>query len=142
MAREWLPTVKDDPNLVVTFLDVANAFNTVHRRAVYDRLEAEVPTLLPHFRLLYGTPAPLFVRGPGDNLVSAEGLRQGDPLSPFYFCLVLRHVMDQVRAALPANAVLVHLAIADDQLFVRELNALSVWSWAPSSSTLPKRGAL
>ncbi len=35
-----------------------------------------------------------------------------------------------------------HLAIADDQLFVRELNALSVWSWAPSSSTLPKRGAL
>ncbi|KAL0224268.1 hypothetical protein P9112_003658 [Eukaryota sp. TZLM1-RC] len=71
-------------------IDYKNAFNSVFRSSIYDQLQLYFPELLPYFRLMYGTPSSLVFDS--FALTSARGVKQGDPLGPFFFCLALHSV--------------------------------------------------
>ncbi|CAI7830711.1 unnamed protein product [Closterium sp. NIES-53] len=66
-------------------IDVANAFNSSHRRVMFEGLrESPFLDLIPFLGIFYGTPNDLYLRaGPFvETLASARGSRQGDPFRP------------------------------------------------------------
>ena len=71
--------------------DLSNAFNSVARATIFEEVSEHFPSLLPFTTFLYGQPSPLIYRN-GDSsavLSSQEGVHQGDPLGPFYFCIAI-----------------------------------------------------
>ena len=90
-------------NCVVT-LDSSNAFNEVKRAAFVAELQSHFPQLLPFVETCYLEPASLSyfdptVAGHRSHILSAEGTQQGDPLSPFLFCLALQSVLQETLAS-------------------------------------------
>lgn len=79
----------------VLCLDVRNAFNSMSRHALFIAVAEQVPQLLPYFLLIYGQSSPLMTltRDGVFELESAEGVKQGGPLSSFLFCLALHQVL-------------------------------------------------
>ena len=72
-------------------LDIRNAFNTMRRDHIAECLRKYAPSLLITFVSCYSEPSYLAF---GEHiLLSDEGLQQGDPLSPAYFCLGLHDVL-------------------------------------------------
>ena len=69
-------------------LDFTNAFNSVHRAAVFEAVADHCPDLLAFTESAYGSPSHLWV-GEDRVIASAEGVQQGDPLGPLLFCLAL-----------------------------------------------------
>lgn len=71
------------------FLDLANAFNSIDRRHLASALADCNPQLLRAARWAYGSPSPLLMRSEAGHvqelLLSAQGVRQGDPLGPLLF---------------------------------------------------------
>lgn len=66
-----------------------------------------------HFFLL-----PLFVGRPWDKFGATRGLRQGDPLSPFFFTLVVDEVNFLKWLVVGREEVeITHLQFADDIIF-------------------------
>ncbi|CAI7905908.1 unnamed protein product [Closterium sp. NIES-54] len=87
------------PGWCVLQIDVANAFNSFHRFAMFEGLrESPFSGLIPFLRVFYGTPSDMYLRaGPYEqSLESARGSRQGDPLGPFLFAFTQQQVMESV----------------------------------------------
>jgi hypothetical protein len=101
------------PDHVLLQTDVENAFNCIHRSAIFSELRERMPQLVPFFRATYGFEGMLvYVREAGPVLIpSATGVRQGDALSMPFFALgsapVLRETASMVQEVFPA-------AVADD----------------------------
>lgn len=96
-------------------MDFVNAFGSVHRSALLRALYArpELSALFPYVYNLLSTNTPLYVsmNGAWSHLTDAsEGVRQGSPLSPLLFSLVVRLCAE--RAAIPASSKL--FAYLDD----------------------------
>ena len=88
-----------DKRLALLQLDITNAFNSCDRARVLGELYA-LPDLQPLFRIAdfaYSQPSALVLSG-CDGLIieSAQGVRQGDPLSALLFCVYMRQVLRQV----------------------------------------------
>jgi hypothetical protein len=87
---------------VIAF-DASNAFNSANRQRIFDELQAHFPGMLPFFRLLYGTDAPLWFRLDGEppaTVYSRQGVQQGDAAGPFLFSLGLKPALDQIALEL------------------------------------------
>ena len=69
-------------------LDFANAFNSIRRDAVLKAVAKHRPDLLDFVTSAYGAPTLLWL-GDDQQISSAEGVQQGDPLGPLLFCLAL-----------------------------------------------------
>jgi hypothetical protein len=68
-------------------LDFSNAFNSLRRDALLDAVSRHHPDLLDFALSSYGAASELWV---GETVLSsAEGVQQGDPLGPLFFCLAL-----------------------------------------------------
>ena len=80
-------------------LDISNAFNSCDRARLLTQLYA-LPQLQTIFRLAdfaYSQPSTLLLQGcDGQAIMSKQGVRQGDPLSPLLFCVYMREVLQQV----------------------------------------------
>lgn len=94
--------------------DATNAFNTICRRALAKAIRQYAPELYPLFLWAYGTPTPLLVRTPDGPvfLQSAQGVRQGDPLSALFFSIGVRPELEAIAAKIEEGDIL--LAYMDD----------------------------
>ena len=76
-------------------LDFRNAFNTIRRDHIADCLQTHAPSLSQLFHACYSEPSYLTF---GDEIFfSDEGLQQGDPLAPAYFCVDLHDILCGLR---------------------------------------------
>ena len=68
-------------------VDVENAFNSISREAILEKVTQTYPELEGWCRFCYGQPAKLFCDGEVLPFGSTMGVQQGDPLGPFLFAL-------------------------------------------------------
>ncbi|KAK3241326.1 hypothetical protein CYMTET_48893 [Cymbomonas tetramitiformis] len=95
-------------------LDCKNAFNTVHRRAIFQAVYEDFPELLGLTESCFRHEARLRWRGADGTfhwVSSAEGAQQGDPLGPFFMAAPLQPVL---QAALRAHPDVYIIAYLDD----------------------------
>jgi hypothetical protein len=91
----------------VLVLDAVNAFNTIHRQAIFEGLVTYCPELVRFFRWKYGQPSE--IRGTDGSIIgySESGCSQGDPLAMLYFCTGFQKVLIGLNARLSAAEELV-----------------------------------
>src|SRR4029077_1467276 len=75
------------PDRAFVKLDFSNAFNSLRRDALLEAVALHHPDLLDLALSSYGAPSELWVED--SILSSSEGVQQGDPLGPLFFCLAL-----------------------------------------------------
>jgi hypothetical protein len=96
-------------------LDFQNAFNTIRRDHIADCLLKHAPDLLPIFSACYSEPSFLTF---GDEIFSSdEGLQQGDPLAPVYFCVGIHDILCSLSSPFK-TAYLDDVALLGDPLSV------------------------
>jgi hypothetical protein len=93
--------------------DFHNAFNTIRRSSIKKALLDNCPFLVPFFMYGYSQPSKVFFRGmdPGEHLDITTGVKQGDPIATFCFCITLQAVLQSATDAHPEAHV---IAFADD----------------------------
>jgi hypothetical protein len=79
-------------------IDMTNAFNTVHREAIF-AAASRFPKLMPIVHLLYGSPSTLLHRG--GAILSEDGTRQGGVLSSLLFCLAIASPIKGLKLLCP-----------------------------------------
>ncbi|KAA0158290.1 hypothetical protein FNF28_06298 [Cafeteria roenbergensis] len=103
---------------VVVALDMANAYNSVSRRAMIEEVRRLDEKLVPAVLALYGSSSPLlFATDEGEvfELKSNRGVRQGDPAAGALFAIAVHPLVDEVRRAFPDVLI---LQMADDTTLV------------------------
>ena len=84
-------------------LDFKNAFNTIRREKMLEKVKEVIPDYLPYVSGTYLSPTTLFC---GDETISSNnGVQQGDPLGQMLFCLVV----DELAKSLESPLNLWHL---------------------------------
>jgi hypothetical protein len=79
-------------------IDFCNAFNTVRRDFVLEAVHKYFPQLLP---FAFSTMNFMSDLQFGDFVLrSDEGVQQGDPLGPLYFCLVCKELLESLKSEL------------------------------------------
>ncbi|CAI7829055.1 unnamed protein product [Closterium sp. NIES-54] len=92
------------PSWCALQIDVANAFNSFHRHAMFDNLrDSPFAGLIPFLHIFSGVPSSLFLHaGPFvETLASERGSRQGDPFGPFLFAFTQQLVMEPTMKDFP-----------------------------------------
>ena len=101
-------------------LDFSNAFNNASRVCAATALRDSACPLYRLAKWSYNEPSPLVLGGQGQQplvvLESTEGFRQGDPLSPFLFSLVLKPFLSQLQQETSDRS----LAYLDDVMVVSQ----------------------
>ncbi|CAI7915072.1 unnamed protein product [Closterium sp. NIES-54] len=90
MAHAVQSALSLHPDWAVLQLDVANAFNSFNKTAMFEALRSSAfSPLIPYFSLLCSSPSPLHYRnGPTlHTFESVSGVRQGDPCGPFLYAI-------------------------------------------------------
>ena len=77
-------------------LDFKNAFNSIRRDCLREAVASIAPSLLGYFDSAYGATTKLFF---SEHIVElAEGIQQGDPLSPLLVCLTIHPVLSDIQS--------------------------------------------
>ena len=95
-------------DLNFTKVDYKNAFNSVDINAVINEVRADFPEMDPFVTWAYGTPSMLLLRLADFSVavvLSGRGVRQGCPLSPLLFSLVMRRIIRAIAEALHDRVV-------------------------------------
>ncbi len=97
-------------------MDCKNAFNSIRRKHIGEalRLNPSIRLLSRFFNWSYGSPTCLSLGHGVDPIMSATGVRQGDPLGPLLFSLGINHSLKMVMNAFPNVQLLAYL---DDVFF-------------------------
>lgn len=80
----------------IASLDFRNAFNAVSRHKVADGVLKHAPRLWRAAKWAYNHPARLVMQD-GTQIMSSEGVRQGDPLGPLLFSLAVRATLESFQ---------------------------------------------
>ena len=99
-ARLYLQRM--DASRAFVKLDFANAFNSLRRDAVLEAVGKHRPDLLDFAASAYGAPTLLWL-GDDQQISSAEGVQQGDPLGPLLFCLALDKPLKEAQSSCRAT---------------------------------------
>ena len=82
------------PQKALLKIDFKNAFNSIRRDKMFEAVEAYIPELLPFVHSVYSAPSTLL--WDGDQILSSEGVQQGDPLGPMLFCLTIHGLVSSI----------------------------------------------
>jgi hypothetical protein len=119
-----------DRNAALLSVDMANAFNTVSRSAVFAAVQERAPSLLPYVQWSYGAATDLHIVGAPEGtppVLSSAGVRQGDTLGTFLFALALQRPLEHTREE--ANRLPLRVAVtsfADDVYLIGREDGLRV----------------
>jgi len=105
---------------------VSNAFNIVDRVAIFDGLQRRgFSRFIPFLRQFYSEPSELLFQGVQSPAVleSARGVRQGDPMGPFLFCIAYQDVLEAGSAVIRDEQGLV-VSYLDDSPVAAPLGTL------------------
>ena len=91
-----------DETDAVLWIDASNAFNPLNRTAALHNIRALCPTLATYVINTYRQPARLFITG-GEELISAEGTTQSDPLSMSLYAISLQPLITRLHVSSAAK---------------------------------------
>ena len=77
-------------------LDFKNAFITLRRDRMIEKVKRNAPELFAFIHAAYGKPSLLFCRD--HTIASEEGVQQGDPLGPLLFCLTIQPFITKLQS--------------------------------------------
>ena len=96
-TRAFLDVSANETGCLLT-LDFKNAFNTIRRDRMLQKVKEVIPEYLPYISSTYRNPSTLFC---GDKtMASNNGVQQGDPLGPMLFCLVVDELAKSLESLL------------------------------------------
>ena len=93
-------------------IDMKNAFNSVSSQVLLDECAVHFPELFPWTAWCYGKHPSLW--HPLGIISSESGVQQGDPLGPFFFCLVLQKILVAIAEDTACSGLLFHKWYLDD----------------------------
>ncbi|KAK3256138.1 hypothetical protein CYMTET_34710 [Cymbomonas tetramitiformis] len=103
------------PEWVCVKADARNAFNAVHREAMFEAIKRDIPELWAWTDLCYRVEAYLGFRPVGvdgsvmRNVKSKEGTQQGDPLGLLYLAAPLQMVLERIQERHPSVVISAYL---------------------------------
>jgi hypothetical protein len=83
---------------IVVKLDFSNAFNSLHRDVMLEAIAENVPQIYRFCHLSYDKTSSLTFFG--NDILSQEGVQQGDPLGPLLFCLSIHPMLLSCKSKL------------------------------------------
>lgn len=92
---------------VTLSLDMSNAYNSVLRSHLLQQVHDHFPSLLPFAIWAYGQPNTLTWEG--RTIEATRGIKQGDPLSSFWFALCLKEPLEKTQANFPDVTIAAYL---------------------------------
>ena len=96
-TRAFLETATNETRCLLK-LDFKDAFNTIRRDTMLEKVKEIIPDYLPYVSSTYHDPTTLFC---GDEIIpSNHGVQQGDPLGPMLFCLVVDQLAKSLESPL------------------------------------------
>jgi hypothetical protein len=99
--QNWVIAHAEEPWWAILQIDLANAFNSIDREALLAEVQKRAPKLLAWANFCYANHSNLFLQG--CPLRSEQGVQQGDPLGPLFFCLVWQRIVEQMPELLALN---------------------------------------
>jgi hypothetical protein len=132
-ALHLIRTARTHINKGITIkIDIENAFNTLSRSHIAKVLYArpELSHLWRLFDFAYGKPSPLIMYERGEaraQLESAKGVRQGDALGSFLFCLAIQPALQQSRGSTRSSRCLTVAFVDDATIIGSTADALNVF---------------
>ncbi|KAL0224354.1 hypothetical protein P9112_003744 [Eukaryota sp. TZLM1-RC] len=88
-------------------LDFKNAFNSVSRSSILPLLQKHFPEVESFFYSFYGKSSTLVYEN--FDLLSSSGVKQGDPLGPFFFCLAIHPLMCELKEKFPEIDIVAYM---------------------------------
>ena len=123
-----------DQTDAVLLIDASNTFNALNRAAAIHNIRVLCPTLATYVINTYRKLARLFITG-GEELISAEGTTQGDPLSMSLYAIRLQPLITRLHVSSAAK----QCCFADDATGSGSLQGVKKW-WDELSESGPLLG--
>ncbi|KAL0221364.1 hypothetical protein RCL1_001218 [Eukaryota sp. TZLM3-RCL] len=98
---------KQNSNNCVFNLDFKNAFNSVLRGSIQSELQHKFPEVESFFHCFYSGTSDLVYDV--HNLPSSSGVKQGDPLGPFLFCLSIQPILNLLKSKFPQLEMIAYI---------------------------------
>ena len=93
-TRIYLSSLPNDKAILK--VDFENAFNSVRREKVFDAVKKFIPNLFPYVHSAYATESILW--WDETQIISSEGIQQGDPIGPLLFCLIIQGLVSDLKS--------------------------------------------
>ncbi|GJR53720.1 putative reverse transcriptase domain-containing protein [Tanacetum coccineum] len=101
-------------------MDFSNAFNLVDRSALLHEVRVKCPSISLWVDFLYGQASRLYI---GDTHIwSTTGVKQGDPLGPLLFALILHPLLHKIK---DSCKLLLHAWYLDDRTIIGDLKEVA-----------------